>query len=169
MPLVTLALVLDALIGPVQEYCLRSFGTPKAALVGYAYMGGFAINLGVATVSGDLGGAYGFLLQAETVQGQLTPVVLVVLLATISFFGVSLIVSIVEEFGAVVANLAATARKGLTLAVSFLFSPKPLTLTHAGGMLLFFVGLVWNSHLRHQEKERARAAKEAGTPAKKRD
>ena len=65
--------------------------------------------------------------------------------------------------------LAATARKGLTLAVSFLFFPKPLTLTHAGGMLLFFVGLVWNSHLRHQEKERARAAKEAGTPPKKRD
>ena len=70
---------------------------------------------------------------------------------------------------AVVANLAATARKGLTLAVSFLFFPKPLTLTHAGGMLLFFVGLVWNSHLRHQEKERARAAKEAGTTPKKRD
>ena len=121
MPLVTLALVLDALIGPVQEYCLRSFGTPKAALVGYAYMGGFAINLGVATVSGDLGGAYGFLLQAETVQGQLTPVVLVVLLATISFFGVSLIVSIVEEFGAVVANLAATARKGSGLAHAVMF------------------------------------------------
>ena len=38
-----------------------------------------------------------------------------------------------DEFGAVVANLAATARKAFTLSVSFLFFPKPFTTVHAIG------------------------------------
>jgi hypothetical protein len=38
------------------------------------------------------------------------PLLLVMLLSAISFFGVSIMLSIVREFDAVVANLAATAR-----------------------------------------------------------
>lgn len=103
VPLVSLALVIDAGIGPVQEYCLRVFGTPKAALVGYAYMGGFAINLVTAGFSGDLQGAWTFLQEQAAAEvegeggagvlGMATPVLLVMLLSTISYFGVSLIVS----------------------------------------------------------------------------
>ena len=50
------------------------------------------------------------------------------------------------------ANLAATARKALTLGVSFLFFPKPFTAMHGVGMFAFFAGLLWNSQRRHQEK-----------------
>ena len=62
-------------------------------------------------------------------------------------------VSIVDEFGAVTANLAGTARRAFTLAVSFLFFPKPFTLMHGVGICAFFAGLLWNSHRRHQEKQ----------------
>ena len=59
------------------------------------------------------------------------------------------------------ANLAATARKAITLGVSFLFFPKPFTGVHAVGVVIFFAGLVWNSQLRHKGKEEAkRKAKE---------
>jgi drug/metabolite transporter (DMT)-like permease len=143
IPLVIIALLIDAGIGPVQEYCLRTFDTPKAALVGYAYIGGCIINLVTAAYSGDLQGAWDFLHEQAAANaeagepppplGFATPLLLVILLATISFFGVSLIVSIVDEFGAVVANLAATARKAFTLSVSFLFFPKPFTTVHAIG------------------------------------
>ena len=78
--------------------------------------------------------------------------------------------SVVDEFGAVVANLAATARKAITLGVSFLFFPKPFTAVHGVGVVIFFAGLVWNSQLRHKEKEegkrKAKAEAEQHTPKK---
>ena len=61
IPLVIVALVIDAGIGPVQEYCLRTFDTPKAALVGYAYIGGCIINLVSGAYSGDVEGAWNFI------------------------------------------------------------------------------------------------------------
>jgi drug/metabolite transporter (DMT)-like permease len=76
-------------------------------------------------------------------------------------------VSIVDEFGAVVANLAGTARRAFSLAVSFLFFPKPFTVMHGVGVCTFFAGLLWNSQRRHAEKERDRERRKGvGDPKK---
>jgi hypothetical protein len=101
IPLVIVALMIEAGIGPVQEYCLRTFDTPKAALVGYAYFGGCIINLVTAAYSGDVEGAWSFLHEQADARaergepqpmfGMATPFLLVLLLATVSFFGISLI------------------------------------------------------------------------------
>jgi hypothetical protein len=101
IPLVIVALMIEAGIGPAQEYCLRTFDTPKAALVGYAYIGGCIINLVTGAYSGDVEGAWNFLHeQADAIAergepqpmfGLATPFLLVLLLSTVSFFGISLI------------------------------------------------------------------------------
>lgn len=101
IPLVIVALMIEAGIGPVQEYCLRTFDTPKAALVGYAYIGGCIINLVSGAYSGDVQGAWNFLHEqanARAMRGEpqpmfgvATPFLLVLLFTVVSFFGISLI------------------------------------------------------------------------------
>ena len=101
VPLVVVALMIEAGIGPAQEYCLRTFNTPKAALVGYAYIGGCIINLVTGAYSGDLQGAWNFLHEqadaraergeAQPMFGVATPFLLVLLLSIVSYFGISLI------------------------------------------------------------------------------
>ena len=49
---VTLALAVDAGIGPVQERCFRGFTCSKAQLLAWAYSGAAAINLLLAIGSG---------------------------------------------------------------------------------------------------------------------
>jgi len=101
IPLVIVALMIEAGIGPAQEYCLRTFDTPKAALVGYAYIGGCVINLVTGAYSGDVEGAWNFLREQADARaergepqpmfGMATPFLLVLLLSIVSFFGISLI------------------------------------------------------------------------------
>ena len=54
VPLISLSLVIDAGIGPVQEKCFRNYDTTKPELLAWAYGGASAFNSVLAVVSGDM-------------------------------------------------------------------------------------------------------------------
>lgn len=62
------------------------------------------------------------------------------------FLGVSCVAALTKKFGALVSAITTTARKAVTLLLSFLIFPKPATPQHYLGGCLFLAGLMVRLH-----------------------
>jgi hypothetical protein len=87
-------------------------------------------------VSGDLGEGVRFLHRS----GGGT-VAVVVLFCSCGYFGVTCVAAMTKKFGALASTMTTTARKALTLFLSFFLFPKPAMLLHVFGGILFVLGL----------------------------
>jgi adenosine 3'-phospho 5'-phosphosulfate transporter B3 len=126
--LITLAIFIDGGLGPTQERCMNECGSRKSEMLCYTYAGAFFINFLACLASGDAAAAVAFLEEMRAAKGAAAPaaaVAQVVLLALIGFGGVSAVLQIVKEFGAVVAIVAATTRKAFTIGDALCRSPAP--------------------------------------------
>jgi solute carrier family 35 (adenosine 3'-phospho 5'-phosphosulfate transporter), member B3 len=145
--LVTLSVCADAILPNAQER-LFQLGSSRLEVTFYTNL----LTLGAMTIttylSGDLVGLYLF---ARTNHQLL---VYMTMYTAVAYFAVSVHMSVVKRFGGVAAVVLATARKGMTLILSFLLFPKPFSWFYVFGATLVLGGLMASSLFKIKKKKK---------------
>ncbi|KAL7570003.1 hypothetical protein ACA910_017050 [Epithemia clementina (nom. ined.)] len=133
--LVTLSVFADAILPNAQE---RLFGMGASRLEVTLYTNVFALLAYTVTTfaSGDLMGAMALVLKDHLLATYFLVYILV------AYFAISMHMNVVKRFGGVAAVLVATARKGMTLILSFLLFPKGFSWYYPIGATLVLGGLL---------------------------
>lgn len=134
--LICLALAVDAAIVNLQEFTLRKYDASHDELIFYSYGLGAGLLLLYCLLSLEL--VEGVLFLHE--QGAKATACLAIF-CSCGYFGVTCVAALTKKFGALVSTMTTTARKALTLFLSFFLFPKPATPMHVLGGLLFVFGL----------------------------
>jgi adenosine 3'-phospho 5'-phosphosulfate transporter B3 len=150
--LILLALIADAAILNLQDYCLVRYQVTHDELIYYSFtiaaVGAFFMSF----LSGELKDGVEFLGTSGTLQVFL----LFVAFTLFGFMGMSCLAALTKRFGALKSAVTSTVRKGATLLVSYLIFPdgKSFTVLHFCGTAVFLSGLFLESTV----KLRANAA-----------
>ena len=115
---------------------MRKYDASHDELIFYSYGFGSIVLLFFSIVSMELRDGIAFLHQ----QGATATCCLVVF-CSCGYFGVTCVAALTKKFGALTSTMTTTARKALTLFLSFFIFPKPATMMHVFGGILFVVGL----------------------------
>jgi hypothetical protein len=133
---ISMALAVDAAIVNIQEYTLRKYDASHDELIFYSYGLGSFILLAYCLLSMELYDGIVFLRS----QPPLSTICLVIF-CSCGYFGVTCVAALTKKFGALASTMTTTARKALTLFLSFFIFPKPATGMHVFGGVLFVLGL----------------------------
>mmetsp|Transcript_2120 Transcript_2120/g.4545 ORF Transcript_2120/g.4545 Transcript_2120/m.4545 type:complete len:228 (+) Transcript_2120:567-1250(+) len=134
LSLVSLSVVADAIMPNVQQRLFQR-GESRANVVFFTNLVvsvGMLVSLGA---SGDLSGALG------VAQSDATCAAMMLTYATVSYVAVSCHMTVVQRFGGVVGVLVGNGRKIVTIVLSFILFPKPVSALYAAGVLLSLGGL----------------------------
>lgn len=137
--LVSCALLCDAVIGNVQEGAMKKHNENTTHVVLYSYSIGFFMILVGLVFSGQMVPAVAFATHHQwEVYGR------AVLLSLAGFCGVQAVLTLVTLHGALIAVTVTTARKAITICLSFVFFSKPFTIQYIWGGLLVLLGIYLN-------------------------
>ena len=126
-----LALLVDSLVGNNQEKMMKNEGVTSSEVVQFMNIFGFSYCLVYSVLSGNVFQSIAF---ASTKPNIYVPLVLC---GTFSFFALSFITTIVQEFGTVVCVMTTSCRKVFTVVLSYVFFPKVLVFNHfVGGFIM---------------------------------
>ena len=133
--LVSLSVCADAVLPNAQEKLFRG-GSSRLEVTLYTNFFTLIAMTVLTLASGDLVGLFRFALR----DSQLT--LYLCIYTAISYVAISTYMNIVKRFSGVTAVLLATARKGMTLMLSFLLFPKPFSWFYVAGAMLVLGGLL---------------------------
>lgn len=145
--LVSLSVVADSVLPNAQERLFR-YGASRLEVTLYTNFFTLVAMTGITLVSGDL---LGILSHAASNQ---TLIMYMIVFTAISYAAISTYMQIVKRFGGVAAVLLTTARKGMTLILSFLLFPKAFSWYYVAGAMMVLGGLLIVS-LKKQSKPKA--------------
>lgn len=134
--IVCLSLVADALHGNTQQQLLKQH---KATILeAMLYTNLFAAGMSWVWVfaTGEFAPAYAYCAEMPIAY------LLFVLRAAVIYLGVLCFVLMINAFGIVQATAVTTVRKILTIIISFILFPKPVSSRHVGGFFIFCVGIL---------------------------
>ncbi len=134
--LVSLSVVADAILPNAQE---RIFGLGASRLE-VTYFTNLFTLIAMTFTTGLTGDLLGVINLARTNNGNL--VTYMIIYTMISYVAISSFMTIVKKYGGVTAVLLGTARKGMTLILSFVLFPKEFSWLYALGATLVLGGLL---------------------------
>ena len=143
--LVSLSVVADSILPNAQE-ALFDHGSSRLEVTLYSNIFTLAAMTVTTMISGDFFGFIGYL-SRET---HLIPFMMVY--SMVAFIAISFFMQIVKRFGAVVGVLSATARKAMTLLLSFIIFPKDFSWYYVIGSILVLGGLMASSLVKIRKK-----------------
>ncbi|EOA16941.1 hypothetical protein CARUB_v10005164mg [Capsella rubella] len=131
------ALVMDAFLGNLQEAIFTmNPETTQMEMLFCSTVVGLPFLFVPMVLTGEVFRAWAACAQHPYVYGVL------VFEAMATFIGQVSVLSLIALFGAATTALITTARKGVTLLLSYLIFTKPLTEQHGSGLLLIAMGIV---------------------------
>ncbi|CAH8360110.1 unnamed protein product [Eruca vesicaria subsp. sativa] len=135
--MITGALIMDAFLGNLQEAIFTmNPETTQMEMLFCSTVVGLPFLFVPMVLTGELFRAWTACSQHPYVYGVL------VFEAMATFIGQVSVLSLIALFGAATTALITTARKGVTLLLSYLIFTKPLTEQHGSGLLLIVMGIV---------------------------
>ncbi|XP_071118629.1 adenosine 3'-phospho 5'-phosphosulfate transporter 2-like [Haliotis cracherodii] len=143
--LISLALCSDGAIGNVQEKTMKKYSASNSEMVLYSYGVGFLYILVGLSVSGQIVPAFVFC-QDHIVKTY----GYAVLFSVSGYLGVSVVLTLVKSFGALVAVTVTTCRKAVTIILSFLFFTKPFTFQYIWSSLVVVLGIYLNLYSKNK-------------------
>ena len=158
--LLLVAIVCDALVPNLQERLLAQLHITMDAMVFYSNLCALCI-LGVTIAfSGELALAIAFC--------AANPVVWTILAcqAIFGYCGLCCYLAIIRSAGGVMGVVTTSARKGLTLLLSFITFAKPFGIPHAAGLMLLVLGI---GLIARAKQQRTVAAPDKLSPTPRRD
>ena len=187
--LICCSLVIDAAIINLQEQLFARYQPSEEELVYASYSGGSLLLLIISLVTGEFRAGFAFLADTdgpwdravaggggggggardgdgagdgaiEAASGMAHAPFIVFIFSATGFAGVSAVAALTKRFGALVAALTTTARKAVTIALSFLLFPKPFCAQHLVGAAVFLCAVVL--------KAREKGGGVVGAPASRR-
>jgi adenosine 3'-phospho 5'-phosphosulfate transporter B3 len=132
--LVSLSTVADA-INPNAQEKIFSMGASRLEVTLYNNIFTLIVMTITTLASGDLVAVFRLACSSTTLSQY------ILLYIIVSYFAVSSYIRVIKKFGGVAAVLVATARKGLTLIMSFLIFPKPFSWYYVLGGVLAMGGM----------------------------
>ncbi|XP_058464120.1 adenosine 3'-phospho 5'-phosphosulfate transporter 2 [Malaya genurostris] len=137
--LISLALLCDAAIGNVQEKAMREHRAPNNEVVIYSYGIGFVYLTVIMLVTGNLFTGIAFCMEhpVETYGYAF-------LFSLSGYLGIQIVLTLVRTCGAPLAATVTTARKAVTIALSFVFFSKPFTINYLWSGLIVVLGIYLN-------------------------
>uniref|UniRef100_A0A8D8EZT4 Adenosine 3'-phospho 5'-phosphosulfate transporter 2 n=1 Tax=Culex pipiens TaxID=7175 RepID=A0A8D8EZT4_CULPI len=137
--LISLALLCDAAIGNVQEKAMREHKAPNNEVVIYSYGIGFVYLSVIMLLTGNLFDGFAFCLKhpVETFGYAF-------LFSLSGYLGIQIVLTLVRTCGAPLAATVTTARKAVTIALSFVFFSKPFTINYLWSGLIVVLGIYLN-------------------------
>eukprot|EP00590_Aulacoseira_subarctica_P006064 CAMPEP_0172418154 /NCGR_PEP_ID=MMETSP1064-20121228/4672_1 /TAXON_ID=202472 /ORGANISM="Aulacoseira subarctica , Strain CCAP 1002/5" /LENGTH=137 /DNA_ID=CAMNT_0013156945 /DNA_START=670 /DNA_END=1083 /DNA_ORIENTATION=+ len=103
----------------------------------------------ITLLSGDLIGIIRHALADRTLM------YFMIVFTAISYAAISTYMQLVKRFGGVAAVLLTTARKGMTLVLSFLLFPKKFSWYYVAGAILVLGSLLYVSIYKHHQRSKA--------------
>ena len=144
--LVSLSVCADSILPNFQQK-LFSSGASRLEVTVYSNILAL-IAMTVTTVwSGDLMGTFALALSNETLLA------FIIVYTFVAYVAVSTYMQIVKRYGGVAAVLTATARKAMTLILSFCLFPKAFSWLYVFGSILVLGGLLHTSLLKQKQKQ----------------
>ncbi|KAL1201640.1 UDP-galactose/UDP-glucose transporter 2 [Cardamine amara subsp. amara] len=135
--MITGALIMDAFLGNLQEAIFTmNPETTQMEMLFCSTVVGLPFLFVPMVLTGEVFRAWTACAQHPYVYGVL------VFEAMATFIGQVSVLSLIALFGAATTALITTARKGVTLLLSYLIFTKPLTEQHGSGLLLIAMGIV---------------------------
>ena len=133
--LLLVAIVCDALVPNLQERLLTQLRITRDAMVFYSNLSALCILGATIAFSGELVLAIAFC--------AANPIVWTILAsqAIFGFCGLCCYLAVVRSAGGVMGVVTTSARKGLTLLLSYITFAKPFGAPHAAGLVLLVLGL----------------------------
>ena len=143
MIIICIALAADGAILNLQDHCLKIHNASHDELIYYSYTGAAVLVFFINVYTGEFTEGYSYLQQ----NGSLDIFLLFMAFSASGFLGVSCVAALTKRFGAITSAITSTVRKGLTLALSYIFYPedKSLTIWHIFGSSIFMWGLFMRS------------------------
>ncbi|XP_067642754.1 adenosine 3'-phospho 5'-phosphosulfate transporter 2 [Eurosta solidaginis] len=137
--MISTALLCDAAIGNVQEKAMREHRAPSSEIVLYSYGLGFIYLLIILMITGNFFSGFAFCL-----QNYLETFGYGFLFSLSGYLGIQFVLALVRSSGAPVAATVTTARKAVTIALSFLFFSKPFTWQYLWSGSVVVLGIYLN-------------------------
>merc|ERR1740124_223387 len=144
--LVSLSVFADAILPNYQER-LFIFGSSRLEVTLYTNFFTFIVMTISTGLSGDLAAVLKLAISSNELACYLTVYTL------ISYAAISSYMMIVKNYGGVTAVLLATARKAMTIALSFILFPKPFSWMYVAGAICVLSGLTTVSLVRQYSKK----------------
>lgn len=146
--LVSLSVVADSVLPNAQERLFRH-GSSRLEVTLYSNFFTLIAMTCITIISGDLTGIIKHALSDPTLA------LYMVVFTAISYAAISTYMQIVKRFGGVAAVLLATARKGMTLILSFMLFPKAFSWYYVAGAALVLGGLLIVSLMKQKMRMQA--------------
>ncbi|XP_013107033.1 adenosine 3'-phospho 5'-phosphosulfate transporter 2 [Stomoxys calcitrans] len=137
--LISCALLCDAAIGNVQEKAMRDHKAQSSEVVLYSYGLGFVYLFVIMMVTGNFFNDFAFCLQHPRESFGYG-----FLFSLSGYLGIHFVLALVRSSGAPVAATVTTARKAVTIAISFIFFSKPFTIQYVWAGLVVVLGIYLN-------------------------
>lgn len=143
--LVSLSVIADSITPNMQESLFKQ-GCSRLEVTLYSNFFTLVAMTVTTLLSGDLVGIVKHAMEDRQLMMYM------IIYTTIAYVAISAFMSIVKRFGAVVGVLLSTARKGMTLVLSFLLFPKAFSWCYAVGAALVLGGLMASSLMKQRKK-----------------
>lgn len=138
--LVTVAMFGGAAVPMVQEHCMLTYNATVEDLLYHCYLGSTLMAFVCAVAAGEMQTGVTFLIQS----GSMSTWISFTLFCSAGFLGSNFSTALTLRFGSLVNGITNTARKAVTLFLSFVLFPERNTFTrhHLLGAAVFFSGLL---------------------------
>lgn len=144
--MISMALLCDAAIGNVQEKAMREHKAPSSEVVLYSYGLGFCYLFVIMILSGNLTPGLQFCLEFPTETFGYA-----FLFSLSGYLGIQFVLALVRSTGAPIAATVTTARKAVTIAISFVFFSKPFTMQYLWSGLVVVFGIYINVYSKNHK------------------
>lgn len=144
--LISLALISDGIIANVQERAMKQHSGNNSEIILYSYSIGCIYILVGLIISGSLLSAYEFCKNHPVETYGYAGIY-----SLFGYFGVKSVLSLIGNFGALIAVTVTTCRKAITIILSFTFFHKPFTPQYVWSGLTVLLGIYLNVYSKHKE------------------
>ena len=141
LTLVTIAMFAGAAVPMVQEHCIQKYNATVEELLYHSFLGSTIISFFFSWISSELSEGIQFVIANSTNDSGW---VSLIAFSVVGYCGSNFSTGLTLKFGSLVNGITNTARKAVTLILSFALFPSRNHLTHQHiiGALIFFSGLI---------------------------
>ena len=138
--LVSIAMICGATVPIIQEFCIQKYNATVEELLYHIFFGSTLLTFIISICNSEMGEGIRFL----GANASFSTYFALTMFSTVGFCGSNFSVGLTLRFGALVNGIANTARKAITLVLSFILFPERnhICFMHFIGATIFFSGLL---------------------------
>ena len=149
--MITIAMFCSTSVPIIQEYCMNKYNANVEELLFHSFLGSTVISFIFTVISGELMEGIQFI----SLHNNYSLWFSLIIFCIYGFFGSNFSTNLTLKFGSLINGITNTARKAVTLSLSFILFPNRnhITTQHIIGIIIFFCGLIVRIIIKDTEKK----------------